>query len=74
MSGGHYNYAYLKLLEFKDDLEIDSDMRAKFAEHLEKVAQAMKDIEWFDSGDVGDRNVENQSIAAVLAIFNKDSE
>jgi hypothetical protein len=64
MSGGHYNYAYRKVEQFMEDLEIrsmvfdegidsyvDYDLRQRFKEHLEKVAAAMRAIEWNDSGD-----------------------
>ena len=64
MSGGHYDYAYSKLLDFIVNLRIKGGchtappvVRQAFKEHLLKVSEAMKAIEWNDSGD-GDRNEE----------------
>ena len=67
MSGGSYNYAYDKVLEMADSLERYSKdpLRLAFAKHLQKVATAMHDIEWVDSGDYGERD-EEEAIKAVL--------
>lgn len=65
MSGGSYDYAYRRVEEFADALEngvtgdgmsrptgfANSLDRLGFAAHLRKVANAMKAIEWVDSGD-----------------------
>lgn len=63
MSGGSYDYAYTKVLDFTEALE-DSDkgetpktlLRAAFIRHLRTVAEAMRAIEWEDSGDGADDN------------------
>ncbi|MDD5459970.1 MAG: hypothetical protein PHF37_11330 [Phycisphaerae bacterium] len=67
MSGGSYNYAYDKVLEMADSLERYSKdpLRLAFAKHLQKVAVAMHDIEWVDSGDYGEGD-EVDAIKAVL--------
>lgn len=63
MSGGIYNYAYIKLEDFAGELRTrlaDSGscapphVRAAFAAHLEQCAKAMRAIEWNDSGDGAD--------------------
>lgn len=64
MSGGSFEYAFHKVENFIDDLNIriqqlkaegDSDIniesRERFVAHLRLVAEAMKAIEWVDSGD-----------------------
>jgi hypothetical protein len=67
MSGGQYNYAYSVVMQFIEDVENedpDKDrynqsleggenyiLRKKFLEHLILVADAMRAIEWNDSGD-----------------------
>jgi hypothetical protein len=63
MSGGAYEYAYLRVVEFADALDDNRTLdgyqlarpngldRLAFAAHLRKVADAMKAIEWVDSGD-----------------------
>ncbi len=59
MSGGSYDYAYNKVHEFADHLELgphydDKDqmkMRRQFVKHLRLVAEAMRAIEWVDSSD-----------------------
>ena len=56
MSGGSYDYLYHKVEEVADQLDGDrSPLRRAFAEHLHKVAKALHDIEWVDSGDYGPR-------------------
>lgn len=71
MSGGHYNYAYHHVQDFADacvlpmmswdDIEIGPrehlELRERFSKHLKKVAEAMRVIEWADSGDMGDDDV-----------------
>ncbi len=59
MSGGAYDYAYMKLIDFADRLDpkgdccnlADPELRIQFREHLKYVIDAMKAIEWNDSGD-----------------------
>ena len=61
MSGGSYDYAYNRVLDFVETLEIctkEREMpthvriaRGNFGQLLYRVAEAMKAIEWVDSGD-----------------------
>lgn len=62
MSGGEYNYAYLKIADFARELRVLSKRdgnesaatpkkREKFRKLLECVAEAARAIEWNDSGD-----------------------
>ena len=59
MSGGSYNYAYRHLEQFGDSLQTeasgcgyaDRTLRELFKLHCYKVAEAMRAIEWNDSGD-----------------------
>ena len=58
MSGGHYDYAYSKLQDFIERMKTSGcchaappAVRQAFKEHLLKVSEAMKAIEWNDSGD-----------------------
>lgn len=54
MSGGSYDYLYMKVDEMAGSLHCgDSALRRAFAAHLRKVAKAMHDIEWVDSCDYG---------------------
>lgn len=54
MSGGSWNYFYIQLEEVAERLAIDEcPHRKMFAAHLEKCAEAMRSIEWVDSGDYG---------------------
>lgn len=64
MSGGSMNYLYSKL-EYEATFRTDTPERHAFAAHLVKVAKALHDIEWVDSGDYvpGD---ENDAIRACL--------
>lgn len=56
MSGGSYEYAYRHVFEFRDLLlhRAKTPERRAFLAHLELVAEAMKAIEWEDSGDGAD--------------------
>jgi hypothetical protein len=63
MSGGSYNYAYARVEEFAANLNTHSagipdyvnlPLRKLFRTHLRKVADAMRAIEWNDSGDGDD--------------------
>lgn len=72
MSGGSYDYAYMKLEEFADQLrnksccadDSDPALRELFREHVRRVARAMRAIEWNDSCD-GD-SAEKQLILECL--------
>jgi len=69
MSGGFYNYAYNHVIMFEEKLREnlnDDPLRARFADHLALVAEAMRTIEWVDSGDYppGD---EHEEIRVVLS-------
>jgi hypothetical protein len=63
MSGGSMDYLYSKLeyAQFRQD----TPERKAFAQHLEKVAKALHDIEWVDSGDYGPGD-ENEALRACL--------
>ena len=67
MSGGSYDYAYRHVEEMADILSSkDKDpLRRAFAKHLRKVAKAMHDIEWVDSGDYG-KGDETKAVQDVL--------
>ena len=64
MSGGSMEYLYQKVQDanFSDD----TPHRKAFRTHLEKVAKALHDIEWVDSGDYGPGR-ENEAIMACVA-------
>lgn len=56
MSGGSYDYAYFKVQDMAEEIlvrEKTSELRREFARHMLDVAEAMKAIEWVDSGDFG---------------------
>lgn len=72
MSGGSYDYAYVRLNEFADSLKEKGAcdaasplMRRAFAEHCRKVAQAMRACEWNDSFDGDSR--ETQLISELVS-------
>lgn len=56
MSGGSYNYLYLRVEEVATDPRVRNGgpVRRAFAKHLDKVAEAMRAIEWVDSCDSSD--------------------
>ena len=62
MSGGSMGYLYLKLEDA--EFRLDTPLRKKFKKHLEKVAKALRDVEWNDSGDGA--NSEDESIMVCL--------
>lgn len=70
MSGGSYNYAYLRVEDFEDELteSKESPQRMIFAKLLVLVAKAMHDIEWVDSCDYASGD-ENEAIDAVFAFL-----
>jgi hypothetical protein len=53
MSGGSYEYLYSRVQGFAEDcvVPVQTPLRRAFAAHLLKVAEAMHDVEWVDSGD-----------------------
>lgn len=63
MSGGHYDYAYVRVQEMADTMSqelpklpargrgINRPLRRRVIEHLRAVAELMRAIEWEDSGD-----------------------
>ena len=51
MSGGSYDYAYSMVNQFASDLRLSTPLRKAFKKHLKRVAEAMKAVEWVDSGD-----------------------
>ena len=59
MSGGSMDYAYAKLQTVVEDLEASADsgnhpnLRREVAGYIEKAVEAVKAIEWSDSGDTG---------------------
>lgn len=68
MSGGSYEYAYRHVREMAESLrgkEINP-LRKAFSEHLERVAEAMRVVEWVDSCDYV-RGDEDAPIRAVIA-------
>jgi len=70
MSGGSYDYAFRHVQDMAANLRCGRNghdpLRVAFAEHLEKVAKAMHDVEWVDSCDYG-KGQEAEAIRAVIA-------
>jgi hypothetical protein len=65
MSGGAYDYAFGKVTEVAEQIVEKGDcsaapphLRKAFKAHLRKIADALKAIEWNDSGD-GDQDEED---------------
>jgi coenzyme F420-reducing hydrogenase beta subunit len=62
MSGGAYDYTYLKVERVAEEIDLDGGsegcatplLRQAFKNHLQDVAAALKAIEWNDSGDGDD--------------------
>lgn len=65
MSGGSMDYLYCKL-ENDANFRLTTPERKAFAKHLVKVAKALHDIEWVDSGDYGPGD-ESEAIRDCLA-------
>ena len=65
MSGGSMNYLYSKL-DYDATFPTNTPERRAFRQHLVKVAKALHDIEWVDSGDYGTGD-ENAAIRACLS-------
>ena len=69
MSGGSYDYAYLRVEELADEIELragDDPRRVAFAHLLHKCADAAKAIEWVDSFDRA-QGSEHEAIDAVVS-------
>jgi len=66
MSGGSYDYAYGRVEDLAREIRGDSALRRAFRAHLVKVAKALHDIEWVDSGDCSPGD-EEAAIRACLA-------
>lgn len=68
MSGGAYDYGYSQIDNLADEIESNPEyasehnaspeLRTKFKEHLKLVAKACRAIEWNDSGDGDDKEVD----------------
>ena len=67
MSGGSYDYGYCKVDDFIDSLEATTPLRKAFRKHLELVSNAMRAIEWVDSGDCS-KGDEDEDIRKVQLI------
>lgn len=66
MSGGSMNYLYSRLeWEGIDSIEQSTPERKAFVAHLRKVARALHDIEWVDSGDYGP----GDEVAAIMEVL-----
>jgi hypothetical protein len=65
MSGGSYNYAYRVVEDFADSMSQSSPARTAFYALLYRVAEAMHNVEWVDSGDYG-KGDEDKAIMACL--------
>lgn len=73
MSGGSYDYVYLKIGEFTDCLRTNDDpRRIAFKKLLESIAVAAHDIEWVDSGDC-EEGYEHKAIDAVFAFLKAEA-
>jgi len=69
MSGGSYNYFYLKIIEFADEVRHrDSTNRKAFKKILYLVAAVAKAIEWRDSGDSSEGGVDD-AVCKLFAFF-----
>jgi len=66
MSGGSWDYICYRIDEVADKLQHErSPLRRAFGKHLGLCAKAMHDIEWSDSGDIG----EGEEIPAMKAVL-----
>ena len=61
MSGGEYDYAYIRIESYADEMKVDTENRKRFQELLYLVADAAKNIEWVDSGNF-EEGAENPAI------------
>lgn len=58
MSGGSMDYAYLRVIEAADRMRVTTPLRSAFRDHLHLVAEALRSIEWVDSGDMSEDQAE----------------
>ena len=67
MSGGDLDYVFLRVRQAADDIDqlSNKDLHRRFAQHLRKVAVALKDLEWV-MGDDDRPGSEEKSINDVL--------
>lgn len=68
MSGGSYDYFYSTLESeyiYRLSKRANTPERKAFVKHLHKIAEAMKAIEWVDSGNWSNGD-ENESIMACI--------
>jgi hypothetical protein len=67
MSGGSWNYLYYEIDDIADTLIQDKDpLRKAFGKKMKYIAQALRDIEWVDSGDY-EKGEEVEAIEKALA-------
>lgn len=71
MSGGSYDYVCFKIQNIELRNQTTDPRRAAFQKLLELVAEAMRDIEWVDSGDSG-KGDEHKAIDACFAFLGSD--
>jgi len=64
MSGGHYDYACFDLNRIVEKLEEEKGLskesekcRKKLVSIIKKVAKLVYELEWFDSGDTGNEEL-----------------
>jgi hypothetical protein len=70
VSGGHYDYAYHHVNDFVWTMEARDDMtdeRKALARLLKAASEAMRMVEWVDSGDCSPGD-ENAAIAACFKV------
>lgn len=70
MSGGSYDYIYWKIEELAENIrnvEIDP-RRATLQKVLVKLAKAMHDVEWVDSGDYGEGR-DNEALDELFGVL-----
>jgi len=73
MSGGAYNYAYIKLEDLADDIMKRNDHRAirdEIADFLKQLSQICYIVEQIDSDDYGDE--EWKEVAVILKDIKKN--
>lgn len=73
MSGGSYDYIYLKIEGIELSNTATCKYRASFQKLLKLVANAMHDIEWVDSGDYG-KGDEIDAIKKCFNFFESDAD
>lgn len=75
MSGGSYDYIFLKIEDFAQSIDHQDNIprRAAFAELMKLCSNAARSIEWVDSGDYED-GAEFEDIDAVFTFLKADPE